>query len=225
MICTSCGKTYKRNMKAYLEHCRSCGPANGPGQPFAHDQLLITCLERITSLEREVAALKREGVRRMSVVDWLHENAKPETSYQEWFRGCVVSEDWLDAGRDAPSLFAEWCANSLSTDDPPMRAFSSLKPSLFRYACGSWKQFTQSEATDLMRSLQRRFLRQLQSWADQNPTLMQCDRSNALYFERLRRLTSCEGSEEVAIQRFSTALSKHIAARSPPGVILRAPTV
>ena len=224
MICTACGKTYKRNMKAYLEHCRSCGPANRPGRTSVNDELLIACLERITSLEREVAALKRQGVRRMSVIEWLNENTKPEVSYRDWLRGRAISEEWLDVGRDAPSLFAEWCADSLSTDDPPMRAFSSLKPSLFRYERGSWQQFTQSEATDLLRSLRRRFLQQLQSWAGQNPALMQCDRSNALYFERLRRLTNCEGTEEAAAQHFCASLSKHIAARSPPGVILRAPT-
>ena len=224
MICTTCGKTYKRNMKAYLEHCRLCGPANRASQTSVHDQLLITCLERITSLEREVAALKRHGVRRVNVLDWLGENTKPERSYQEWFHTHPLADEWLDVGRDAPSLFAEWCADSLSTDDPPMRAFTSLKPALFCYTSEGWRQFTQTDAMVLMRALRRRFLQKLQAWAGRNPTLMQCDRSNALYFERLRRLTGHESSEDAAAGRFCAALSKHIASKSPLGIILRSPT-
>ena len=215
-------------MKAYHEHCRLCGAigrsSQSSSQSSSQYNLLLKCIERISSLEREVAALKTKGVRRVNVLVWLDNNIKPKSSYIDHFRSHPMSDNWLDIGRDASTMFAEWCADSLSTSDPPLRTFSSMKHTLFRYDSGKWKQLTSNESVLLMRVLQRRFLQELQMWATQNPSLMQCDRSNARYFERLRRLTNRKTSEEVAVRNFCIALSKHIATKSPPGIILKSST-
>ena len=136
----TCGKTYMRNMKAYLEHCRQCGSIGSSSQCSSQSSsqysLLLECIERISSLEREVAALKTKGVRRVNVLVWLDNNIKPKSSYIDHFRSHPVSDQWLDIGRDASTMFAEWCADSLSTSDPPLRTFSSMKHTLFRYEFG-----------------------------------------------------------------------------------------
>lgn len=220
MICPTCGKVYQRNTKAFIEHCRKCGTGK---RSLAFDSLgalgevLNACLQRIASLEKEVAALKCSGPVRTSVIDWLSTQTRPAVFWREFIESMPLDVDRLDTERDMCSCAASWLGHAIA-EGQPICAFRTLPKCVFAYSKDGWIQFDRSMSEWLFDYVARRFLEVFQAWSQQNTSLIESDKHNAIYFQRLQKITQSSIDRTASAHRMVCALHKHMCVNNPPGV-------
>ena len=224
MICPTCSKVYQRNTKAFLEHCRKCGAESHPlkfDSPAALAEILKVCVDRITTLEAEVASLKRSGPVRTEPLEWLNENVRCTCSYLHTLEKARIDIEWLDTEKNLCGCAAGWIIETLQTTEA-IRAFRSLPGVLYTYRDEAWQQLDQTQAESLLDYVARRFLKAFQEWGEENQGLVQSDKKNAVYFQRLQKITGAAGDRIDTAHRLTSALHRRLRRRNPPGVTFTA---
>jgi hypothetical protein len=227
MMCNSCGKQYARNTKAYLAHTALCGPivkgggAQSPSSSNRLEEVLRLCIGRIERLETEVAALKRGQTRRMHPLAWLAQQTEPITTLDRVIAAHIPDEQHLTCLKDFAKAAASWTATVVRNGDTsPLRAFRSIPRVVFSWDGNSWQETPTDAFAGIMRSVTRQFLQALRQWSEENTEIIACNRRNALYFERLRIITSCAASGSDVGERYEAALYRALCEPSPAGVVL-----
>ena len=222
MICPHCAKTYTRNTKAYITHTRHCPERIwGDELPLssATDVILHTCLRRIAALEREITGLKSARNTRVKPLEWLDAHCAKSPSYLSAMATSVVSESWLDVGRDDVTCFTTWCAHSLGDcADASLRCFRTLPGTIFGKGEDGWRILLPADLESLVDATRRRFLVAFKTWSDANPGIVRCDRRNDVYFTRLQKITDGSYDRVSMSVSFGRALYRKLVASAPPGV-------
>lgn len=181
------------------------------------NEVLQACLQRITALENEVAALKRNGPIRTCVIDWLDTNVRATVTWRTLINTAHLDIECLDAERDMCNCAASWIANAIG-ETQQIRSFRTLPKCVFAYDHEGWVQFDHKMNEWLFDRVARRFLEVFQAWSQKNESLIQSDKHNAIYFQRLQKITQNSSDRAAGAEQLATALYKRISCNNPPGV-------
>ena len=201
-------------------HCRKCG--NGRidatcDAPSTMLEVLNSCLQRISALEKEVSALKRTGPIRTCPLEWLEANARPPTPWRAVIDSADLPIDCLDTERDMCGCAAGWIARTVA-NTPQIRAFRTLPKHVFAYEPDGWVRFDHSMSEWLFDRVARRFLEVFQEWSQENTGLLASDKHNAIYFQRLQKITQTSMDRAGSADRMLNTIHKQLCTNNPPGV-------
>ena len=164
---------------------------------------------KIQDHEKYIKKLKRK----ISVVDWLSDNCKPDIDYNKWVSNIIVSLDDLEIMFNngfidgIHRLFMKYL---LLDDKLPIKCFDQKMYIFFVYRNYNWEHLDFEDYEKLIHNISGKFIKTFKIWKDQNKKFMDNDKNNEIVQKKYLEVMGGRYDDETNIKKLNSKLYKYL---------------
>lgn len=223
--CIYCNKNYKRKT-CYNNHINICRLLSN------NDEFKIDLEERentpctkdlykiISELTKEVYKIKKElnkfkrqvnyQKKKISVIDYLNTNYKPNISYEEWKKNIIITQDDLNyifkygCIKGIISLLKNNFVINYSSKILPIISTNHTLNNLYIYSNNCWILMSQEQFKNLLKIINKKIFYEFKKWDVESKKKLTKDEYSELYILNIQKLICGKYSKEQIQLRINT---------------------
>ena len=223
-IC-SCGKKYK-NLKSFQEHRALCEMIRLNRTDLAEDipstqemwlamKALIKKNDRLEKKVTELSSWLNKNKKKLSVIDWLNEKIKPETSYENWLEDIELNEE------DLNDIFANDFINGMSSiickrlvkngdENTPIRAFEQKQHILYIYNGTKWAPQNNDEFTKMIDSLHIKVQNEFSKYNKKNAEMLKDYNKCEEWYKNIQKIMGTKYDLPTSVKKINIKVYSHL---------------
>lgn len=230
-VCGCCGKTYKR-LKPFQRHravCEMLSVSKKSKEDVTHltedlpSELdmwmaLQTALKKIDRLEKKVESQQRwisRQKKKLSIIDWLNNNYKSNTSFVEWYNSFTMTQKDLELifNHDFIVGMGYIIQKNLplkNLDLFPIRSFEQKLNVLFVYNGKSWEMLDMDEFTKMIDVLHKKIHSVFVEWNNIKKRSLNFETIDENYYKNIGKVMGGKFSKDVTIKKINFKLYNYL---------------
>jgi hypothetical protein len=168
-----------------------------------------TLENKIQDHEKYIKKLKRK----ISIIDWLRDNCKPEIEYNNWISNINVGLDDLEIMFNSgfiDSIHRLFMKYLPLCDKLPIKCFDQKMYVFFVYRNYTWEHLDFEDYEKLVHNISGKFIKTFKIWKDQNKKLIDNDKNNELVQKRYFEVMGGRYDDETNIKKLNSKLYKYL---------------
>ena len=164
---------------------------------------------KIQDHEKYIKKLKRK----ISIIDWLSDNCKPEIDYNKWISNIEVKLTDLEIMfkygfiEGMHRLFTKY----LQLDDKlPIKCFDQKMYVFFVYRNYTWEYLDFEDYEKLVHNISGKFIKTFKIWKEQNKKFIDNDKNNELVQKRYLEVMGGKYDDETNVKKLNSKLYKYL---------------
>tara|TARA_Y100000996_G_scaffold412383_1_gene398369 strand:- start:1867 stop:2586 length:720 start_codon:yes stop_codon:yes gene_type:complete len=221
----SCGKKYK-NLKSFQEHRALCEMIRLNRTDLAEDipstqemwlamKALIKKNDRLEKKVTELSSWLNKNKKKLSVIDWLNEKIKPETSYENWLEDIELNEE------DLNDIFANDFINGMSSiickrlvkngdENTPIRAFEQKQHILYIYNGTKWAPQNNDEFTKMIDSLHIKVQNEFSKYNKKNAEMLKDYNKCEEWYKNIQKIMGTKYDLPTSVKKINIKVYSHL---------------